>query len=76
MQKLRGWGICEELVDKTLFKTTELWIFGSNVEGKQYETRFYFGGFANYRDSLERVMEEGQSGFKPLSTGLLNRSVR
>lgn len=44
---------CEELVNKTLFKTTESWIFGSNVEGKQYATRFYFGGLAEYRGCLK-----------------------
>jgi cation diffusion facilitator CzcD-associated flavoprotein CzcO len=68
-------GHCEELVDKTLFKTTESWIFGSNVEGKQYATRFYFGGLADYRGCLKRVREDGYSGFKPLSTELQNRSV-
>jgi hypothetical protein len=58
---------CEDVVDKTIFKKTQSWIFGNNVEGKKTGSRFYFGGHKAYRDCLEDVRKAGYRGFKPLA---------
>lgn len=57
--------ICEKAVEGSLFKETESWIFGSNVPGKAYALRFYFGGLAKFRNELHRVVSGDYSGYKP-----------
>lgn len=57
--------ICEKEVEGSLFKETASWIFGSNVPGKPYALRFYFGGLKKFRAELQKVVDEGYRGFKP-----------
>ncbi|OCK77439.1 cyclohexanone monooxygenase [Lepidopterella palustris CBS 459.81] len=57
--------LCEKAVEGSLFKETASWIFGSNVPGKPYALRFYFGGLKKFRAELRRVMDEGYPGYKP-----------
>lgn len=65
-----GWKqLCEELAKGSLFWETSSWIFGSNIPGKPFTLRFYFGGLSNFRKKLEQVENDGFSGFKPLDRG-------
>jgi cation diffusion facilitator CzcD-associated flavoprotein CzcO len=57
--------LCEKAVEGSLFKETASWIFGSNVPGKPYALRFYFGGLKKFRAELRRVVDEGYPGYKP-----------
>ena len=62
------WGQeCERVAEGSLFKDTASWIFGTNVPGKKYALRFYFGGLAKYHQTLKSVVDDGHRGFKPLS---------
>jgi cyclohexanone monooxygenase len=47
-----------------LFKETASWILGSNVPGKAYALRFYFGGLQKFRGEIEGAIEEVWRGFK------------
>lgn len=65
-QSEQDWNsFCEKAVEGSLFKETASWIFGSNVAGKPYALRFYFGGLKNFRAELSRVMSTGYPGYKP-----------
>ena len=55
----------DELSASNLFRKTDSWIFGANVEGKKPSVLFYFGGLANYRKKLREVADKGYEGFKP-----------
>ncbi|KAK7885119.1 hypothetical protein LTR67_010610 [Exophiala xenobiotica] len=57
--------ICEKAVEGSLFKETASWIFGSNVPGKPYALRFYFGGLLRFRNELSRIVSDGYHGYKP-----------
>jgi len=59
---------CEEAVEGSLFKETASWIFGSNVPGKQYALRFYFGGLSKFRQEIQRTIEADYPGYKPFVT--------
>lgn len=59
---------CEEAVEGSLFKETASWIFGSNVPGKPYALRFYFGGLKKFRVELQNVVDESFPGYKPFIT--------
>ncbi|EXJ72877.1 cyclohexanone monooxygenase [Cladophialophora psammophila CBS 110553] len=56
--------ICEKEVEGSLFKETASWIFGSNVPGKTYALRFYFGGLKKFRGEIQSAIEDGWRGFK------------
>lgn len=63
----KEWGQeCDRAADGSLFKETASWIFGSNVPGKKYAMRFYFGGLANYYKYVQNMMDNGFRGFKSL----------
>jgi cyclohexanone monooxygenase len=69
----KEWGReCDRAAEGSLFKETASWIFGSNVAGKKYALRFYFGGLAKYYQYLQNMMEDGFRGFKPLVQTLPN----
>lgn len=60
----KAWNqICEKQVEGNLFKETASWIFGSNVPGKTYAIRFYFGGLQKFRGELQSAIEDGWRGF-------------
>jgi len=66
----KAWGQeCERVADGSLFKETASWIFGSNVKGKKYALRFYFGGLAKYHAEVQRMVDNGYQGLKPLQQG-------
>ncbi|KAF2101361.1 cyclohexanone monooxygenase [Rhizodiscina lignyota] len=54
---------CRKLAEDSLFHETSSWIFGANVGGKKYATRFYFGGLKAYRKELERMVKDDYRGF-------------
>lgn len=56
---------CEGAVEGSLFKETASWIFGSNIAGKPYALRFYFGGLKNFRREIRNEIERGFPGYKP-----------
>lgn len=58
--------VCEKEVEGSLFKETSSWIFGANVPGKKVAVRFYFGGLKGFRAELQKVIDAGYVGFKPL----------
>lgn len=57
--------ICENAVEGSLFKETASWIFGSNVPGKAYAVRFFFGGLKKFRGEIRKVVEDGYRGYEP-----------
>ncbi|KAI1624832.1 cyclohexanone monooxygenase [Exophiala viscosa] len=57
--------LCEELSKDSLFRKTDSWIFGANVPGKKHTVMFYFGGLAEYRKELQKIVDGGYTGFKP-----------
>ncbi|KIW87281.1 uncharacterized protein Z519_12184 [Cladophialophora bantiana CBS 173.52] len=59
--------LCDKLSTSSLFRKTDSWIFGANVPGKKPAVMFYFGGLANYRQTLRDVMDHGLKGFKNLA---------
>ncbi|ETN39501.1 uncharacterized protein HMPREF1541_05727 [Cyphellophora europaea CBS 101466] len=61
---------CDAAAEGSLFKETASWIFGSNVPGKKYAIRFFFGGMQKYYEALERMVQGGYRGYKPLVENL------
>jgi len=62
------WGkLCDELSSGSLFRKTDSWIFGANVDGKRQSVLFYFGGLKSYRDVLKDVVDNNYKGFKPFA---------
>jgi cation diffusion facilitator CzcD-associated flavoprotein CzcO len=59
---------CERVAEGSLFKETASWIFGTNVPGKRYALRFYFGGLKAFYESVQGVIDRGYAGFKPLTS--------
>lgn len=53
---------CEVGVEGSLFKKTSSWIFGANVAGKVFATRFFFPGLRPYREFIESSIREGWKG--------------
>ena len=63
----REWGReCDRVAKASLFKVTASRIFGQNVPGKKYALRFYFGGLKAFYESVQRVVDDGFAGFRPL----------
>ncbi|KAI1618029.1 cycloalkanone monooxygenase [Exophiala viscosa] len=60
--------LCERLVEGSLFKKTNSWIFGANVAGREATTNFYFGGLGGYRKWVDAVMADGLRGLKFLTS--------
>lgn len=61
--------LCNKLCKDTLFHRSASWIFGANIPGKQYATRFYFGGLKAYRDYLAHDVGKDLKGFKIQTVG-------
>ncbi|EFX06506.1 cyclohexanone monooxygenase [Grosmannia clavigera kw1407] len=59
---------CKDLVEGSLFKETDSWIFGRNIPGKPYSVTFYFGGLGRFRTLMHKMIEEGYPGYKPFLT--------
>ena len=57
--------LCDQLSAPSLFRKTDSWIFGANVNGKKKSVLFYFGGLKNYRDALKDLINNDYRGFKP-----------
>ncbi|KAH8817156.1 cyclohexanone monooxygenase [Xylogone sp. PMI_703] len=55
---------CDKAVEGSLFKETSSWIFGCNIAGKKFATRFYFGGLASYYKYVQSMINDGFRGFK------------
>ncbi|KIW16243.1 hypothetical protein PV08_06294 [Exophiala spinifera] len=53
---------CEDAVGDSLFKKTSSWIFGGNVPGKVFATRFFFAGLGMYREFVESSIKQGWRG--------------
>ena len=49
---------CEDTAEGSLFKKTSSWIFGGNVPGKVYATRFFFPGLRPFRDWIQQSLEQ------------------
>ena len=54
---------CEDAVQGSLFQKTSSWIFGSNVPGKVYATRFFFPGLGTYRQITRDLVSRNCEGF-------------
>jgi cation diffusion facilitator CzcD-associated flavoprotein CzcO len=66
-QAEREWTeMCDEISKGSLFRKTDSWIFGANVEGKKRSVLFYFGGLKAYGDVLKDVVGNGYKGFTGL----------
>ncbi len=57
---------CEKAAEGSLFKEMASWIFGTNVPGKKYALRFYFGGLKAFYEAVQKVVDDGYAGFRPL----------
>lgn len=55
--------LCDVMSKGSLFRSTESWIFGSNVPGKKVSVLFYFGGLSTYRKKLREIANESWKGF-------------
>lgn len=55
--------LCDDMSKGSLFRSTESWIFGSNVPGKKISVLFYFGGLSTYRKKLREIANESWRGF-------------
>lgn len=53
---------CEDTAEGSLFKKTSSWIFGGNVPGKVFATRFFFPGLRPYREFIETSIQQGWKG--------------
>ncbi|EXJ84399.1 hypothetical protein A1O3_05066 [Capronia epimyces CBS 606.96] len=63
----KEWGReCDLEAEGSLFKETASWIFGQNVPGKKYAMRFYFGGLKAFYGHVQRVIDDGYAGFRPM----------
>ncbi|KEY69234.1 hypothetical protein S7711_01689 [Stachybotrys chartarum IBT 7711] len=63
----RDWDVmCDKLVEGSLFKSTASWIFGANVKGRKTNTKFYFGGLAEYRKWTQKEVWDGFPSFRML----------
>lgn len=49
---------CEDTAEGSLFKQTASWIFGANVPGKIYATRFFFPGLRLFREWIQESLKE------------------
>lgn len=54
---------CEDAAAGSLFKKTSSWIFGANVPGKVYATRFYFEGLYSFRERVRKLIENSYQDF-------------
>jgi cyclohexanone monooxygenase len=59
--------LCDEKSAGSLFRQTDSWIFGSNVDGKKPSVLFFFAGMAPYRKILRELEVDGYRGFNPMS---------
>lgn len=55
----------KNVIDSSLFKEANSWLFGNNVEGKKRAIRFHFGGMGHFYNTVHRVIDEGFAGFRP-----------
>jgi cyclohexanone monooxygenase len=55
--------LCRVMAKDSLFHETASWIFGANVGGKTYATRFYFGGLKEYIKEVSRIVSDDYRGF-------------
>lgn len=55
--------VCDQESATSLFRKTDSWIFGSNIQGKAHAVMFYFGGLGKYREQLRDVAADGWKGF-------------
>ncbi|KAL3474745.1 hypothetical protein BJX99DRAFT_271553 [Aspergillus californicus] len=56
-------GLCQAISDATLFKTTESYFFGRNIEGKADSVYVFLGGLGLYLQKLKECQEGGYSSF-------------
>ncbi|MGY3617103.1 flavin-containing monooxygenase [Bradyrhizobium sp. USDA 10063] len=54
----------DEIANMTLFKKTNSWYLGSNVQGKPRRLIGYAGGVGSYRQKCDAVAASGYQGFK------------
>ncbi|KEF62031.1 uncharacterized protein A1O9_00003 [Exophiala aquamarina CBS 119918] len=53
---------CEDVAEGSLFKKTSSWIFGGNVPGKVFATRFFFPGLGPFREFVESSIWQDWQG--------------
>ncbi|WP_181778771.1 flavin-containing monooxygenase [Pseudonocardia pini] len=53
----------EEVVDTTLYRTGQSWMYGSNTPGKARAFGLYAGGLRAYVDRLNGIRADGYTGF-------------
>lgn len=56
---------CDLVSSSNLFRKTDSWIFGTNVEGKKKSILFFLGGLGPFRKKLQEVEEADYEGYKP-----------
>jgi cation diffusion facilitator CzcD-associated flavoprotein CzcO/acetyl esterase/lipase len=60
-----AWGLhVNDCADITLFPRAASWYMGANVPGKPRVFLPYVGGVGTYRESCDRIVEEGYLGFR------------
>ena len=61
------WGaLCDAIGDQMLFKKTESYFYGANVEGKVRSTLIFFGGLGMFSQKLQECIDLGYPSFKLL----------
>lgn len=50
--------LCDKLASYTLFNKVRSWITGANVDGRDHQIRFFYGGIKMYRGILDELKAE------------------
>ncbi|KAL4866986.1 hypothetical protein BDV12DRAFT_210242 [Aspergillus spectabilis] len=62
----QGWGmLCQLISDSLLFKTTDSYLYGKNVEGKSSGVYLFLGGLGFFLQKMNECRENGYSLFHP-----------
>lgn len=67
---------CKDMASNSLFHETSSWIFGANVQGKPYATRFYFGGLQKYIEEKDKIIADDYRGFVKHAEESEDRPIR
>lgn len=55
--------LCEQACEGTVFKSSDSWIWGTNIEGHKAVIKFYFGGLKNFRAITSEEVSRGFPSF-------------
>ena len=58
------WGaLCDLISDKMLFRKSDSYLYGANVEGKVRSTYIFLGGLGMFSQKLQECIDNGYPSF-------------